>query len=67
MKKTKEKEHTLESSIKFLAELSTGHSQNYNNKTIRNGTMITSHHTGDSHPFFDWDSWTFIDKKVYNK
>ena len=57
--KVKDSEHTLESSIKLLADLTISDLQHCNNKSSSNPG-----NTDDSHTFFDWNSWTFIKKKL---
>ena len=62
----KQKKHTLESSIGLLAELSTRDLEYCANNNIQNNAMTSYNNDDDSHPFFDWDKWTFVDKKVFN-
>ena len=64
--KVKNSNHTLESSIKLLAELTISDLQHCNNKSSSNtsGTRVSLSNTNESHTFFDWNSWTFIEKKL---
>ena len=62
----KQKKHTLESSINLLAEFSNRDLENSANRNIQNNTMTANNHNDDSHTFFDWDQWTFVDKKIFS-
>ena len=55
---------TLESSIKILTDLTMSDLEYYERNSFKENNVVLSEQKYDSHPFFDWDSWTFIEKKV---
>ena len=54
---------TLESSIKILTDLTMSDLE-YCESSSKDNKEVPSKQKYDSHPFFDWDSWTFIIKKI---
>ena len=63
--KEKRDRDTLESSIKILAEITMSDLKNSESKSSSNGNIReTFSKTDDWHPFFDWNSWTFVEKKI---
>ena len=64
--KEKRDRDSLESSIKILAEITMSDLQSSESKSSNNNANIreTFSKTDDWHPFFDWNSWTFVKKKI---
>ena len=56
MKNLKEKKQSLEGSIKILSELT--------QQDLKQSKKKTYADSSEYHPFFDWNSWTFINKKI---
>jgi len=61
------KKETLESSIKILTDLTMSDLKYCESNSFSNNDKVQIKLRDDTHLFFDWDSWTFIDKKLYNK
>jgi len=60
----KNKKDTLESSIKILTDLTMSDLEYCKNSSFGNKNEMIIKKNNDSHPFFDWDSWTFVEKKI---
>ena len=59
----KNQKETLESSIKILTDLTMSDFEYCKNNSFGNKNEIIKE-KDDLHPYFDWDSWTFIEKKI---
>ena len=63
--KIKQDKITLESSINVLTEITIRDLERLGKKSFSDAnTQKTPKKGADWHPFFDWNSWTFIEKKV---
>ena len=63
--KIKQDRITLESSINVLTDITIRDLERLGKKSFSDAnTQETPNKGADTHPFFDWNSWTFIEKKV---
>ena len=65
IRKIKQDKITLESSINVLVELTVRDLKRLESKSFSDvNTQDTPNKADDLYTFFDWNSWTFIEKKV---
>jgi len=56
MKSLEKQTYTLKSSIKILSELTS--------QDLQLGVNKSDSNADDTHTYFNWDSWSFVNKKI---